>query len=170
MSDDFNKGFFGGGTPQNREERRGMDERLRQQAENAQRMQQDQERIRQARQAELDRALAGQSHGGGGVQPIQGQGSNPSPTPRSLKDIATTTALWVMIGTGLWFYFVEHQALSLQFGITLLLGYAAGAAVGVLLWVLGWVLKAVTVIGGVLIKVAVWGVILWVGFHFLVGR
>jgi hypothetical protein len=78
--------------------------------------------------------------------------------------------MWVMVGTGLWFYFVEHQALSFQFGMTLLAGYAAGAAVGVLLWVLGWMLKAAAVIAGVLIKVAVWIGILWVGFHFLLGR
>jgi hypothetical protein len=171
MGDDYDKTYFSGGTPKNREQWRAQYDRGQEYLEKERAAErQAQERIRQSQRdaiARIDQGTSIQRDRFGdqtGQHPIRERPKEP------LKSVVTKTAMMFMVGTGLWFFFAKNYPVSLELAKVMVAGYVVGASVGVAVWILGWVVRFVVSLVCVLVTVAFWATVIWAGFHMLAGR
>lgn len=170
VSDDFNRGYFGGGGPgRNREEQNGINARLRERREAEQARQAEQERQSRQYQEHLEgiqRSIVAHES-----RPDFGQPDlRPPPhAPFSFSQAVWQTAMVTMVAVGLWCFLILGYPLSIELGEVLFSSYFGGAVLGVALWAFSRLLQLLGRVLGVALKFAVVGALLLGAFYLVSG-
>ena len=166
MSDDYDKQYFSGGTPKNREQWRAQYDRSQEYLDRERaaerRAQEQSQQAQKENLARLERERYSRRHGNE-VETTQAPITDKPPT-EPLKSVIYKTAMMFMVGAGLWFYFVKQYPLNLELAKVMVAGYIGGAMAGLVLWVFVRVVRFVASIIAALVTFAFWGAVLWFGY------